>query len=1647
MRATSKRITIALLLIAAASLTAQTTNNVNVGLPPNASYDGTGIESVQANNGNLHIEIPLFTLPGRGLSVNVSYVYDSKGWQTVWKEDQVHTVKPAVGVNGAPPTQQWRVNGPLATASGMVASVVGTCAIQNPPTSILSWTVAESDGTSHAFPPSGGTCVTVNGNLRYAIDGSGYVYNGNVIRPDGVNIHQTGSGGSTAWVMEDPNGNKISRLIGSYNVTDTMGRTVQVDLTLNSQTGKYELPYNDTSGTQQKIIVTKSPVTIQTHFCSAGCNEYSNTWQMPTEILLPNGMKYTIAYNQGSYGTPSSITLPTGAVISYTYGSTPEPCQLNGQPGQSFNFDNGGPRVTSRTVTVGSQVSTWNYAYECGTSTSSTWIDKAIVTSPAGDDVVHTLTHYVDDASQDDAPSLAPSKETQTDYYAGARSGNVILKSVATVYQAASVGPHMPISVTTTWPQQGSLVSKEETDWDMMVDPVGSSIYCCWFSNLTWGNVVEKREYAFGVGSPGSLVHKTHFQYAHLSGNTNYNSNYTTLNIANRVTQKTVYDSSGTTVVADAKTTYDGAALTTTSGVVGHDYTVGTYRGNATQSQVWLNTTSTWIPTNNTYNDLGNLLTTTDPGGHQTSFSYADSWAAGAPLCGTAANAQGYLTQTSAPDTVNSQSATVHHRARTKYFPCTGQKQLSQDENDILAGATRGTSYTYDAMLRPSTVLASDGGQTSFTYGDTANAVSVTTTTKIDTTKNLVTVSQRDGLGREKQSQLTSDPEGTVYVDTTYDLLGRKSTVSNPYRNTSEATYGVTTYNYDALGRVTKEIPPDGTSSTNNVQTAYGAQTTGILGLTTTVTDQAAKQRKSVANALGQLVDVWEPDPASGSLVNETQYQYDTLGNLLCVEQHGNVSGTGCTVDPSNDATSPWRVRRFTYDSLSRLLTAKNPESGTVSWTYDNDSNVLTKTDPRNTITYNYDQLHRVATTGTTHAKAYSNTDPPVDYFYDQTSFNGLTITEGVGHETGMSDATGSSASTFDTEGRVLVENKTINIAGVTPSAVTKQLTYTYNLDGSMASLTYPDGKIVNYGYNAAGHALSAVDVANLTNYVTSATYAPHGDVSGYVNGYTGITNSGIPTTNTWNKRFQPSTFTAATQGTGAQTLLSLSFAFNLGVDDNGILTRIANGVHTGRNVNYTYDQLNRITAGYHDGSDWGNNYVVDIWGNLYQKNAYTGKTAYDPLTVAITSKNQFNAYSYDASGNLNNDQLGHTYSYDAENRPYSAGGLTYYYDGTGERVAKSNGKLYWFGTGTAPVLESDASGSITAEYIFFNGKRVAQRRASDNTIHYYFADQVGSANLVTNADGTFAEQDIEYHPYGEEQVYLDTIGQEYRFTGKEHDPETNNDYFGARYYGSTFGRFLTPDWSASPEPIPYEKPGLPQTLNLYSYVGNNPITGIDPDGHDGWDFITGALNATLSDIGVSKRLSGNEDFTAGQGAGDLATTVAGGYATLSAAAADGGIDISSGGAALLMSSPIQVMAVAIPAKATATAASHLGDDLKNAANSFSKSGDDSNKKVPNPDGSKGKPDHQQTANEEAAKMGPNGQREVRVGTPGGEKQSRVIDAAQVKNGKVTKATQVIRPNKDGTPPAREVRAAKDIQKATGVEPKLVPVRPCTSGC
>src|SRR5437764_7507001 len=122
---------------------------------------------------------------------------------------------------------------------------------------------------------------------------------------------------------------------------------------------------------------------------------------------------------------------------------------------------------------------------------------------------------------------------------------------------------------------------------------------------------------------------------------------------------------------------------------------------------------------------------------------------------------------------------------------------------------------------------------------------------------------------------------------------------------------------------------------------------------------------------------------------------------------------------------------------------------------------------------------------------------------------------------------------------------------------------------------------------------------------------------------------------------------------------------------------------------------------------------------------------------------------------------------------------------------------------------------------------------------------------------GTFLTYGEEYNP----QI----SSNHYKFTGKERDSESGLDYFGARYYGNALGRFITPDWSSTPVPIPYADLIDPQSLNQYTYVRNLPTTRVDPDGHDsatwaapvGWAMGASRTTAFLGQHGAKLLTAG----------------------------------------------------------------------------------------------------------------------------------------------------------------------------------------------
>src|SRR6185437_333958 len=164
---------------------------------------------------------------------------------------------------------------------------------------------------------------------------------------------------------------------------------------------------------------------------------------------------------------------------------------------------------------------------------------------------------------------------------------------------------------------------------------------------------------------------------------------------------------------------------------------------------------------------------------------------------------------------------------------------------------------------------------------------------------------------------------------------------------------------------------------------------------------------------------------------------------------------------------------------------------------------------------------------------------------------------------------------------------------------------------------------------------------------------------------------------------------------------------------------------------------------------------------------------------------------------------------------------------------------------GTEILDESDLSGNITNEYVFFGGKRIAMRNVSSGTIYYYEDDMLGSARTMVQAGQTSVCYDGDFYPFGGERIVTNTCTQNYKFEGKERDTETGNDDFGARYYTSRLGRWLSADWSSVPAPVPYANLSNPQTLNLYAMVSDNPETFADLDGHQCNTASTGSVGSS----------------------------------------------------------------------------------------------------------------------------------------------------------------------------------------------------------
>ena len=552
--------------------------------------------------------------------------------------------------------------------------------------------------------------------------------------------------------------------------------------------------------------------------------------------------------------------------------------------------------------------------------------------------------------------------------------------------------------------------------------------------------------------------------------------------------------------------------------------------------------------------------------------------------------------------------------------------------------------------------------------------------------------------------------------------------------------------------------------------------------------------------------------------------------------------------------------------------------AATIAYTYDLNGSTTTKTalSPNQpstghktvTTTYTYDALNRLASKKYTDSYQSNGPTPAVTYGYDGIAPTGCTPptvtaptnsgipttpTNTIGRQSSMCDGSGATAWIYDAMGRPTIEERKLN-------NVTKNVGYVYYLSGHLHQLWYPSGDRMVFNVTGAGRADGVTDSSD--NYVAdNAKFVPNGMLSS-MSQYTrsGSYSVGLSRNFFYNNRFQRSLEYA---GYGSVFLLAHCYDYHLkssinvsaggftcsypaSSGDNGNIYQIANKLDDTRTQNFSYDPLNRVQQAYTNGSNWGQQFTIDAWSNLTVVGALSGKAPVGVFTASINNTNQLvgSSYSYDAAGNMLSDGNG-AISYDAENRINATNGVTYTYDGDGKRVMKSNGTLYWTGAGSDALSESDLSGNINEEYVFFNGMRVSRVDRPSGTVHAFLDDHLGSSRMIVTPSGTNTlkvEQDLDYTPYG--IVASGSAVDHYQFTGKERDSESNLDDFGARYYASSTGRFMTPDWSARATAVPYAVFGDPQTLNLYTYVENAPINRADADGHGGPTLMLSAGQA-----------------------------------------------------------------------------------------------------------------------------------------------------------------------------------------------------------
>lgn len=1211
-------------------------------------------------------------------------------------------------------------------------------------------------------------------------------------------------------------------------------------------------------------------------------------------VELPDGRKYQIKYN--SYGEIARVELPTGAAVEYDYTDT------------VFTPRGILRRVKERRASADGenweQVQTFTPKFVVGARNNSVmgWETQVTVETRdkkgGGDKLVsREKHHFYGHPMLSTSPQVfyAPwreGREFKTEQLALSAGDNpAVLRRTevewrqretpawwgtyprslfeTNVNNAPARDPRVVTTTTSVEPYEGgaNLVSKQ-TSVDPS-DPTGKTVGFDRFNNRT-----DVWEYDFGAGGQaGPLLRRTHtdfvqtlnvggstYDYAcspddtcgqtvdaagavHLNGDPEDFIHIRGLPSATEVT-----DAAGT-VVFRSEFLYDeperiGDAYTLPADFPGWAAPPTPARGHLTTARAWLDTLggheepSAYLETHTQYDRFGNAVKAWDARGNISEVKFSATYKYSLPTQTISAD----------PDGPGPLSPLTTSAA---YDFATGVLTDAFDVND------QQTHFDYESeagtLGRLKKVTPPAGaGQTEYEYVDTAGDLQLKVKKQVSEDVWDEGVTFYDNLGRTTKTQ-THDSVGDAFSETVYDGSGRIRQTCSPYR-AGESKHWVET-SYDELGRVKEVTSPKVADEATpaKLTSEYAAAASGDqLGLVHVGINQAVKRARSITNALGQLVRVDEPNEAGdiGPIDNPTRptfYTYDTLGNLIKVEQ--------------GDQT-----RFFLYDSLGRLIRVRQPEqdanpdlalsdplTGNGEWsaglTYDENGNVRTATDAKGvTLTYEYDSLGRLikrsyAVPQTTEPERATLPTSEVTFKYD-----GLLspapgdptptpVPFSAGKLTEVSNGVSSTQHTdFDNLGRVKSSRQIVD-GQVYPFG------YKYNLAGEVYEEVYPSGRVITNAFDDLG------DLSSVSSHAADQA------AKVYVSDFKYTADGAVEQLKLGNQKWETYKYNAREQVTriglgnspADTSLWRVDYEYGR-LNPDGTVDVTKNDGNLIRQTitvpgaahpfmqSYGYDPLNRLTEAVETAGDqqtWRQTFGYDRYGNRTEFSQAVGETSLardsvnhpevDPLTNRFKTGQ---GYEYDFNGNLIRDAEGRRFGFDGDNRQGVVKDAdnnvvaTYGYDGSGRRVKKSVAA-----TGEVTVFVYDAAGKLAAEYSNVLPPNPATR--------YVTADILNTPRVITGVAGEVLSRK-DYMPFGEDLLAGRGVDQKYGyvsgvrqgFTGFEKDEETRLSFAEARYYNPHHGRFTAVD------PLLASGRSLnPQTYNRYAYAGNNPTLRTDPNG------------------------------------------------------------------------------------------------------------------------------------------------------------------------------------------------------------------------